>query len=215
MNDASPRSPVRGPPLVIYPSRWKATLVVLGAAIFVAIGVAMIVVPDDPGLARWFLRRLGLVSVLFFGACGAYALFRLVVPRPALVADADGLVDNASAVGVGRLRWDEIECLWPYEFSGQNFLGIMPVNLEDVLARLPGWKNALIRANLSFACAPINIPQVMLPVRLDDVVTELVERFGVPVRFLATEREEEEYDSESEIKGDDDRTQPPNDNATT
>jgi hypothetical protein len=171
-------------PLVIYPSRWKASLILVGAVAFVVISGAMIVLPE-PGVAGWLLRRLGMVGVLFFGACGAYTAYRLIVQRPALVADDDGLLDNASAVAVGRLRWDEIERVWPYGFSGQMFLGVIPRDLEQVLARLPRWKQALIRANVSFGCAPINIPQTILPVRIDDVVNELAQRFDVHVAYLA------------------------------
>ena len=165
--------------LVIYPSRWKTAAVFAGGLVFVAIGVAI----------GWFRREMGVdwVSVViasylgvpFFGACTAYALYRLVVRRPALVLDAAGLHDNASAIGVGFLAWDEVRAVVAYKTSFSHWvLGVVPADLEAVLARQGRFKRALLRMQINWERAPINIPQGMLPVRVQELAERIVSDYA-------------------------------------
>ena len=146
----------------------------LGAVAFVAV-------------AGWLLRRAprdgvvaalaGLAAAVFFGACGLYAFWRLVRPRPALVINRHGIVDNASALSVGFLGWDEIAELYEYRYQNQVMLGIVPSNLEALLSKQPAWKRRVLRANLWLGTAPINIPQVILPMKVSELLREIETRF--------------------------------------
>lgn len=128
----------------------------------------------------WFIGTVAVASVAFFGACGAYALFRIARPTPAVVINSQGIVDNASAVSVGFIRWDEIDELREYRFQNQVFLGIVPRDLDAILARQPAWKRSAIRANLRLGAAPVNIPQGVLPMTVTDLLREINVRFREP-----------------------------------
>ena len=123
-------------------------------------------------------RAVGFAGVTFFGACGAYALSRIAKPTPAVVINRHGILDNASAVAVGFIGWDEIDQLREYRFKNQVFLGIVPTNLEVILARQPAWKRAAIKANLRLGVAPVNIPQAVLPLSVSNLLSEIETRFG-------------------------------------
>src|SRR4051812_9551641 len=123
--------------LVVPASRWKLVAAILGSIAFVLLGL-------------WILRRAprdgveaaaaGLASIAFFGLCGVYAGWRLVRPRPAVVIDRQGILDNASALSVGLVRWDEVGELYEYRYKNQVMLGIVPRNLDALLMKQPGWK---------------------------------------------------------------------------
>ena len=155
-------------------SRGKLIAAALGSIAFVALG-------------GWLLRRAphdgivaplaGLAAAVFFGACGLYALWRLVRPRHALVINRRGIVDNASALSIGFLGWDDIAEMYEYRYQNQVMLGIVPRDLEAVLGKLPAWKRRVLRANLWLGTAPINIPQVILPMKVSELLREIETRF--------------------------------------
>lgn len=163
--------------LVVYPSASRMVLLVIGGLGFVGLGVWLLFLPEseqEPGAAI-----VGYIGIVFFGACAAYGVFRLLVKRPALIVDARGLTDNGSALGVGLLRWDEIATIGEYRFRGQTMLGIVPRNLERVLSRVGPFKRFALRANLRLGAAPLNIPQMVLPVPVGDLVEAIAKRYDV------------------------------------
>lgn len=167
--------------VVIYPSRAKMSLVLLGSVAFVAIGVWI----GTPGVARglpiWKVVIASYIGVPFFAACGLYALYRLATHRPALEIDSTGITDAASAVGAGRLSWDEVDYIVVYKYSGQSMLGIIPRNLDIFLSRQSLIRRSLTKLNLALGCAPINVPQVGLSIKVAELATLLHTRYGVRV----------------------------------
>ena len=138
--------------LVVYPSRWKMALVVLGGLMFV---LCAPLVWNAGGI---FLRTLAVADVLFFGLCTLYALSRFLRPRPSLIVDDAGLTDNASGLGAGRLSWDEVEGVGIVTFMEKRFLVIFPWDPDAVIARQPAYKRVAMRANLGMIGSPVIIP---------------------------------------------------------
>ncbi len=167
--------------VVIYQSRPKMSLVLLGSIAFVVIGVWIGTPNVARGLAVWEVVVASYVGVPFFAACGLYAAYRLAVRRPALEIDSMGITDTASAVGAGRLRWDEVDHVVVYKYSGQVMLGIVPKNLDIFLNRQPVVRRFLMKLNLALGCAPINVPQFGLRMGVLELAHLLHTRHGVRV----------------------------------
>jgi hypothetical protein len=161
--------------LIVPASRTKLVALALGAAGFVLAGVWMMVIVAKGSV---FITMVGAFSVVFFGLLGVYAMRRLIWPTPAVVINREGIWDNASALGVGFIAWDDIARLHEYRFRSQLFLGIVPKDLEAVLANQPLWKRQAIRANLLLGVDPINIPQGILPMTVSELLREVQARFG-------------------------------------
>ncbi len=162
-------------PLIFFPSIGKTVAIFIGATAFVVLGVLLGLYREqlDVGIVAVFICTF--VGVPFFGLCGLYALFRLLVRRPSLIVDERGITDNASAVAVGLIRWDEIAEIYAYDFMGQRFLGIVPVDTDAVLARVSPIKRMLSRANRGLSNAPINIPSVGLAIPIDELLKRIRE----------------------------------------
>jgi len=142
----------------------------LGALAFVALGVFLIRVPTRHG--AW-AQLIGAVAVAFFGAVGATVLLRLLRPGPAILIDGDGILDDASGVSLGLIRWDQVGTIDEYRVNGQAFLGIMLKDPDALIARQPFWKRRLLRANLRMGAAAVNIPQASLGIKLSDLRREI------------------------------------------
>ena len=160
--------------LVIPPSRIRLVGTLLGALAFVALGALMMVVEMRQGL---FAKFVGLVAIVFFGAIAISVLKHLVTLGPAIIINEKGIVDNSSGVSVGFIAWEDIAEVREYTFENQTFLGIMPKDLDKLLAKQPKWKRTAIRANLKLGAAPVNIPQAMLGVNVSDLAREIETRF--------------------------------------
>lgn len=149
--------------VVIHPSRAKLALLSAGALAFVAAGVWMV-----------FLGRIyGVLGIVFFGACAGYGIWRLVVPRALLLIDRQGIDDNASAVGGGRIPWSEITGCGVCAVHGQQMVGIGLVDPAAHLARLGPVKRRSVRFNLKAGLPPVMIPQNVLPLGAAELVAEI------------------------------------------
>jgi hypothetical protein len=145
----------------------------LGALAFVALGVFFI---REPGRQGVWAQLMGSVAVAFFGAVGAAVLFRLLKPGPAIVIDDDGILDDASGVSLGRIRWDQVGEIREYRVDDQAFLGIRLKDLDALIAQQPFWKRRIIRANLRMGAAAVNIPQASLGIELSALRREMEQR---------------------------------------
>ena len=171
--------------IVIYPSRLKLALVLLGAVGFVLVGLwiggtgvlGVLPIPE--------IVIVVYIGVPFFAACGLYAAYRLVRNQPALVIDSTGITDYASGLGAGHLSWDDIDHVVVYTYSGQPMLGIVPRSLELFLSRQHATRRSLTKFNLHLGCAPVNIPQVALPMTVAELADVLHTRYGVRVEGRA------------------------------
>lgn len=153
--------------VVIHPDRTKQVLVVTTLLLFFL-------------LSGWLLTLGGTRAVLagFVGAAttgifGGLGVARLVDRKPALVLDRDGLHDNASAVGVGLVRWSEMARV---RTTGRTLERILVIDVHDpeaLLARLGPAKRWAVRTNMRFHGMTVAIPQNALPLPVESVIAEM------------------------------------------
>jgi len=165
--------------VVVYPSRIKLGLILLGSLAFGAFGVVIALAAEERGIAFWKVVVVSYLGVPFFSYLALFSAWRLLFRRPALVIDSSGITDAASAFGVGHVGWDEVDRLLLYVVSGQSMLGIFPLDAPRFLARLPLHVRLVARLNLALGWAPINIPQVGLGMPLVDLALLIQTRSGV------------------------------------
>ncbi len=167
--------------VVIYPSRSKMLLILLGSIAFVVAGIWIGTSHMGQELPVWKVIIASYIGVPFFGFCGFYAAYRLAIRRPALEIDSTGITDAASALGARRLSWDEVDHVVLYTYLGQEMLGIIPRDLDTFLSRQPAIRRSLTKLNLALGCAPINVPQVGLSMKVADLTSLLHTRYGIRV----------------------------------
>lgn len=161
--------------VVYFPSKKKLTLAAIGSLVFVLVGIWMLT--DESASLGPFERMTGAAAIVFFGLCLVYVIYRLVVNKQALTINRAGIVDNASAVSVGFVAWEEIACATIYSQSGNRFIGIELKSPDAFLSRVGPAKRKLLNLNLAVGAPLMNIPETALPVKLE-IVYEQMERFS-------------------------------------
>jgi hypothetical protein len=155
---------------VIYPSRSKLLLLTAGGAMFVVLGFFLLRSTDvEECLA-------GIAGIVFFGLCMLYAVWRLLRPTPALIIHSSGILDNASGLSAGFLRWDEISGIFMVSIRNQRFLAISLKNADAFLGRQSGLKAKMMKANVRLVGAPVNIPANTLPISLEELIQKIQQR---------------------------------------
>ncbi|GMQ64652.1 STM3941 family protein [Vallitalea maricola] len=163
--------------IVIYPSIRKVIKMIILSLLLTGIGFFEIIYgvskENNNGI---FATVIGFIGVAFFGLCFIYLIYRLFVKKPILVIDENGIIDNASASGVGLIKWSEIKEVIIYTYVNQKFLGIIPNNTDIIKERLNGFKKIIFNINRKKAMlisAPINIPQSVTKIKLEDIKEEI------------------------------------------
>ncbi|MFB9329284.1 STM3941 family protein [Paenibacillus aurantiacus] len=176
--------------VALYPAKAKTGSLTLAAALFVATGCSMIA--SDEVLIRLF----GLLCVLFFGGCFIYLAYRMFNRQPSLLIDDEGVTDNSSYVGGGRLAWQDIVSIQLYDFMGQRMIGLTLRDPRALYDRQGRFKRLLLKANKGLVHAQVNIPQSALAIPLEQVYDMLLERWHLHVEPELPGDEEEEEEEE-------------------
>ncbi len=113
------------------------------------------------------------IGAPMFGLLFIYACYRLLKPMPSVIINREGIFDNASAFSAGMIRWEEIKSMFIYKYLGKPFLGIIPVNIETILARQSIIKRFLFRMNKGMSQAPFAIPEAGLPMSVEELLAKI------------------------------------------
>ncbi|MCL2716526.1 MAG: hypothetical protein FWD68_18670 [Alphaproteobacteria bacterium] len=96
---------------IIELSRGKTVLLAVGAAAFVAAGWWMWGLEEDAPILRGdsaaFVHAVGMISMLFFGACGIILLFQLFDRKTAYVLNESG-INYKSRFSAWNVPWSDI-----------------------------------------------------------------------------------------------------------
>ena len=155
----------------------KILMLLLGASAFVAAGIWMFSLSDasiqshsrfsDPML----VRGLGLVSIVFFGICGLYAVKKLFDKKPALIFNNSGIVDNASSVSPAFIPWSDVVGAEICEIQKEKLLIIYVRDPQEYIARGSSLRRKLNKANYKMVGSPISIASNTLAINFSELVS--------------------------------------------
>lgn len=114
--------------------------------------------------------------------------------KPIIVLSPEGITVDTTATHIGLIRWEEIEEVRSYTRI-YRYVGIVPKNTDALCRRLGGSRSWLLQVNafciplyklIGVFVAPINIPQVYLPITVDELTARIhtyQEAYTVPPGF--------------------------------
>ena len=97
----------------LYKSRWKALRLMLGCAVFVAIGIFLLGKPDTPQWGAWS-------CIGFFGLGLPMGAFQLLDRRPQIIVNEFGVFDRTTHHEF--INWEIIQDVYLVELHRQRFI---------------------------------------------------------------------------------------------
>ena len=162
--------------IILYPKRSRLLFMTSGAFLFVFAGFYIRSTANEGRIPPFLAVIVSYLAIGFFGLCFIYGLYRLVVRRPSLILSRDGILDNASAVNAGLVRWEEINRIFCSSMQRQQFVSITLKDAEGFLGRMGVIKARLMRVNVRLVGAPINLPANVLAMTSSELL-ELIQGF--------------------------------------
>ena len=143
-------------------SRVKAVLVLIGCALFVAIGVWLLI---DPAMS-YMIKIVGIIGILFFGLGLIVFPKKLIRSQIGIVIDKCGVTDYITKPEVGTIEWCDITHVEIIHIAYNKMLAIYVKNPEEYLSRVrvQGLEN-----NYQLVGTPFVIPSSILKIKLKDL----------------------------------------------
>ncbi|WP_028298750.1 STM3941 family protein [Olivibacter sitiensis] len=159
-----------------------AGLLVLGIA-FVVLGLFFILTPETFTTIRMnsplFVRGMGIVSVLFFGASTFYGVIKMFDKGAGLVVDEHGIYNNSNATNIGWILWEDITKIATQKVASTNFILIYVSNPEEYIDKAKGLKKKLMQANHNMYGTPLSITCNTLSYRFSELEELVMEWWKV------------------------------------
>lgn len=164
-------------------SKTKLLFLLLGSAVFVALGILFVLNPADIQSDLFgnleFIRIVGVVSLVFFGLCLVYIAIKLFDTKIGLSINENGIMDNSNATSVGLIDWEDITTIKTIQIASNKILLLETSKPEKYIERA---RNGLIsramKANCKMYGTPISITSNSLKIKHDDLEKLLMEEFG-------------------------------------
>lgn len=149
-------------------------LLFIGAALFVVLGMLLLLNPDDFTTAASrnpaMIRIAGIVATVFFGLCLAFITRKLFDKKVGLTIDQDGITDNSNATSVGLIEWADITGIDRVEIASTKILMLQTNKPDKYIERA---KNAISRramkANYKNYGSPLAIIANSLKLNFDEL----------------------------------------------
>lgn len=118
-------------------SKKKSILILLGAIVFVFVGIWFIISPSlfASKINPFIIQTLGVVTVLFFGLCGIACTKTLITKKTGLTIDSSGILCDLGGIAIGFVPWEDIIDIEEFYVSGQGIIKIIVSNPQKYIDR--------------------------------------------------------------------------------
>jgi hypothetical protein len=162
-------------------SKKRIFLMLLGALIFVAIGLWFIIYP--PTISKSYsgnltiLAIVGYAAIVFFGLCAFFLSRKLFDKKHGLVIDQTGLTDNSSAGSVVHILWSDIESISIMEIHRQKLIMIHVTNPQDYIDKqTSSFKRKMMQMNYKMYGTPLSIASNGLKISFGELLSTLKDK---------------------------------------
>lgn len=161
--------------IVIYASKLKLLGLAAFCLVFEGFFVHFLVYGLSEGRTPFkaYIPAILYIGGPVMGLLFIYLCYRLPKPKPAVVINDEGIFDNASIFSAGLIRWEKITSVFTYKVMDNSLLGIVPVDLETIIARQSAIKRFFFKLGGEGSLAPFAIPGSVLPMSPEELLTKV------------------------------------------
>ena len=166
-------------------SKSNLLLLAIGATGFVVMGILFAIKPSNfQPHQQTLITTLGIVSILFFGACLLFMVKKLFDNKAGLMIDENGITDNSSGTSVGLIEWEDITNIKTSQVGFAKFILIETTNPEKYISKA---KNSIskkgMRANHKTYGTPLSISSNTLQIKFDELLKVILQAYKTKQSF--------------------------------
>ena len=180
-------------------SKSKLILMLLGALVFVALGLWFVIAPPVVHNSFWGTTRIivvGYASIIFFGICAIFIARKFIDKRPGLIMDENGLIDNSSGLSVGQVYWSEIENISVIKIHRQKLIMIKVNDPEKFVEKQKNkLKKRMMLMNLKMYGSPLSITSNGLKISFDELFSILTNKWNASKQSSTNGQNKKQYGS--------------------
>lgn len=155
-------------------SKTKIFLLVIGATVFVVLGILFTTNPEQFESTHLrnseFIRIAGIFSIAFFGLCLVFIARKLFDKKIGLTIDENGITDNSNATSIGLIEWNDITDIETVQVASTKILILETDKPEKYIARAKnGISKRAMKINHRMYGTPISIISNSLKIKYDDL----------------------------------------------
>lgn len=126
------------------------------------------------------------VLMLLLALLLVFTLYRILVRKPSIIVNSDGIVDGCSLIagGKGLIRWDEILAIMLYAYNKRTvYLGVIPRDEQALFLRSSPLARLFQRSITLTLAKGANLPQWLLSKSVNDIAAEIQWQYGAFLTF--------------------------------
>lgn len=156
-------------------SKGKIVLMSFGSLVFVLAGIWMIWM--ELSIIYSFF---GVISILFFGACGIGWNIKLFDGKMGLIIDSEGIWNNSSGLSSSFIRWKDIEKFDYHKIEATEILMIYVKNPDEYIENAENIIKALaLKFDYKMYGTPFSIGTVGLKINFSNLEKILKRQFAI------------------------------------
>ncbi len=163
-------------------SKMKIILLVIGALVFVVLGVLLIMEPATFVTSRFknesMIRIIGIASVSFFGIGLFFIARKLFDNKVGLILDSNGIIDNSNAANVGLIEWQDITGVEVLQIASTKILILLTDKPDKYIDRVKNkMAKRVMKTNYYSYGSPLSIVSTSLKIKFNDLEKLIVTEF--------------------------------------
>ena len=164
-------------------SKKKIFFLLIGATVFVIIGILFILKPESYTTILFRnpekIRIAGIASVLFFGLCEVFIGKKLFDNKVGLTIDQNGITDNSNATSIGLVEWKDIKGIEILQIMSTKTLILMTDKPDKYIDRAKnGISRRAMKANHKMHGSPLSIISNSLKIKFEDLESLIRNEFA-------------------------------------
>lgn len=163
-------------------SKTKILLLLIGATVFVVLGIHFIINPEQFKSTIFrnieIIRIVGIASVAFFGLCLVFITKKLFDKKVGLTIDQNGITDNSNRANLGIIEWTDITGIGTIQVASTKILMLETDKPEKYIERAKnGIAKSAMKANYKMYGSPLSIISNSLKIKHDDLQKLITKEF--------------------------------------
>lgn len=148
-------------------SKKKTILSIIGALMFILVGIWFVIYPPHEFLtfsvSAALGQILGAIAILVFGIF-SIGLFKILINKKVgLTIDSVGILWNAGGLSVGFVPWEDVVEIKEYKINGQPFINVIVTDPQKYLHRYKSYlSRRMAEMNIKLCGTPVNISATSL-----------------------------------------------------